>query len=49
MFYEFLVYKYKQKDQKKSPTPKERFKDFLSESFSVNKLTIPGREERNER
>ena len=48
-FYEFLVFKYKHKNQQESQSPEERFKDFLSGCFSIDKLTIPGREERNER
>jgi hypothetical protein len=48
-FYEFLVFKYRHKNQKKTRSTEGRFKDFLSASFSVDKLSIPGREERNER
>lgn len=48
-FYEFLVLKYRHKSPKRSQSTEGRFKDFLSASFSCDKLSIPGREERNER
>lgn len=48
-FYDYLIFKYKLKNQDSTTEKKDRFEAFLSKSLKVDFFQMQNREERNER
>jgi len=48
-FYEFLLFKHKKRDSKKSENNESRFEKFLANPLKIDHFEISSREERNER